>query len=100
MTASPTQPRLVAVCGGWVATGGLYVPMMDSLTHDLPDHVSSLHPWTSLNNTRTHPVPKPLVTVRRPNITNDLFDAPSTYVKFYSIVSPSNADLSKLNMFQ
>ena len=84
---------------GWLQ-GGLYVPMMDSLTHDLPDHVSTLHPWTSpLNNTRTHSVPKPAVTVRRPNITNDIFDGPSTYVKFYSIVSPSNADLSKLNMF-
>ena len=61
---------------------------------------STLRPWTSpLNNSRTHHVPKPAVTVRRPNITNDIFDAPSTYVKFYSIVSPSNADLSKLNMF-
>ena len=69
--------------------------MMDSLTHDLPDHVSTLRPWTSpLNNTRTHPVP-----VRRLNISNDIFDAPSTYVKFYSIVSSSNADLSKLNVF-
>ena len=74
--------------------------MMDSLTHDLPDHVSTLHPWTSpLKNSRTHPVPKPAATVRRPYITNDIFDAPSTYVKFYSIISPSNADLSKLNMF-
>ena len=74
--------------------------MMDSLNHDLPDHMSALRPWTSLlNNSRTHPVPKPAVTVRRPNITNDIFDAPSTYVKFYSIDSPSNPDLSNLNMF-
>ena len=74
--------------------------MIDSLTRDLPDHVSTLHPWTSpLNNTGAYPVPKPAVAVRRPNITNGIFDAPFTYVKFYSIVSPSNADLSKLNMF-
>ena len=90
----------MSVVAVWLQGGGLSVPMMDSLTHDLPDHVTMLRPWTSpLNNTRTHPVPKPAVTVRRPNISSDIFDAHSTYDKFYSIVSPSNADLSKLNMF-